>query len=424
MNTSLLVKSKVIPSGTVRVSGAKNAATRLMAAAMLSDQPIQLIDFPTQLIDVGRKARFMRAMGCSVDLVEKESLAVLECDALAPRPLEDYDFPIRTTYLLVPGQLRKAGIAYIPYPGGCKLGERKYDLHLMVWEQFGCEVEEMPDCIRVKGKLRGTEIHFPISTVGGTENAILCASVAEGKSTIHNAYVTPEIENLIELLRMMGASIQVNGTSQIEIEGVPALRGASIRVIPDRIEALTWMVLAAITGGTLTIENVPFELMEIPLIHLRQAGLSYYANERDVHISPGCVGTCGLQPFEVACGTHPGIISDMQPFFVLLALHAHGRSKVFDYRYPERTAYLEELKRFYPGRLSWKSGEITIDGGMMPKPASTLSTDLRGSMALLGAAFAAGRNSNVGRVDMAMRGYDQLSAKLSALGFLFELSEQ
>lgn len=422
MHTSLLVKSKVIPSGTVRVSGAKNAATRLMAAAMLSDQPIQLIDFPTQLIDVGHKARFMGAMGCSVDLIEQESLAVLQCDALEPKALEDYDFPIRTTYLLVPGQLRKAGIAYIPYPGGCKLGERKYDLHLMVWEQFGCKVEELSDCIRVKGQLRGAEIHFPISTVGGTENAILCGAVAVGKSTIHNAYVTPEIENLIDLLRMMGASIQVNGTSQIEIDGVPELRGASIRVIPDRIEALTWMVVAAITGGTLTIENVPFELMEIPLIHLRQAGLCYYANERDVHVSPSCLGASGLQPFEVACGTHPGIISDMQPFYVLLALHANGRSKVFDYRYPERTAYLEELQKFYPERLAWKSGEITIEGGLKPSPANAFSTDLRGSMAMLMTALVAGEGSRVGRVDMAMRGYDQLESKLSRIGFRFEIT--
>lgn len=418
----LLVHEKVTPSGTVRVSGAKNAATRLMAAAMLSDQPVRLADFPTQLIDARHKARFMQAMGCSVEFSEADSLATLKCDTLSPRALEDYGYPIRTTYLLVAGQLRQAGRAFIPYPGGCKLGERKYDLHLMVWEQFGCQVRETPDCIEVEGRLRGAEIHFPISTVGGTENAILCAAVAEGKSVIHNAYVTPEIENLIELLRLMGASIRVNGTSQIEIEGVPDLRGASIRVIPDRIEAITWMVFAAITGGTLTVENVPFALMEIPLIHLRQAGLRYFANEDSVYISPACLGPNGLQPFELACGTHPGIISDMQPFYVLLALHAAGRSKVFDYRYPERTAYLEELQKYYPQCLAWKSGEITTSGSTQATPASATSTDLRGSMALVMAALTAGAGSCVERVDMALRGYDDLEKKLKILGFKFQTS--
>ena len=420
----LTVTKQSVPSGTVRVSGAKNAATRLLAASMLSDAPIRLLDFPTQLVDVGHKVDFMQEMGASVRLSKSENLAEIEASGIKVRPLEHYNYPIRTTYLLAAGQLMRGDLAYIPYPGGCKLGERKYDLHIMVWEAFGCKVHEHADHMEIEGSLIGAEINFPISTVGGTENALLCASVAKGRSVINNAYVTPEVENLIELLRQMGAKIDLQGMSRITVEGQQGLSGASLRVIPDRIEALTWMVFAAITGGELVVENVPFDLMEVPLLHLRHAGLDYYRNNHNAIVAPGCVGTDGLQPFEVACGTHPGIISDMQPFFVLLALHAHGRSKVFDYRYPERTAYLAELEKLYQGQLAWKNGEITIEGGGAPSaPSHLVSTDLRGSMAMVMAAFAGPAGSSVEKAYMAMRGYDKLESKLNALGLMFELQE-
>jgi UDP-N-acetylglucosamine 1-carboxyvinyltransferase len=420
----LTVNKKIVPKGTVRVSGAKNAATRLLAASMLTDKTIRLLDFPTQLVDVAHKVDFMRAMGAVVELSEAEDLAEIDASGIAVRPLEHYNYPIRTTYLLAAGQLMREEVAYIPYPGGCKLGERKYDLHIMVWESFGCLVEETADCIKIQGHLRAAEINFPISTVGGTENALLCASVAKGRSVINNAYVTPEVDNLIELLRQMGAKIELQGMSRIIVEGQSVLSGASVRVIPDRIEALTWMVFSAITGGDVVVENVPFDLMEVPLLHLQHAGLDFYRNRHSAIVTPSCVGTDGLQPFEVACGTHPGIISDMQPFYVLLALHADGRSKVFDYRYPERTAYLAELSKLYKGQLEWKNGEITIHGGVAPTSTdSLLSTDLRGSMAMVMAAFAGAEGSSVVKAGMAMRGYDKLEAKLSALGLKFTINE-
>lgn len=411
-----------IPSGTVRVSGAKNAATRLMAASMLTNEPIVLLNFPTELVDVRHKARFIEAMGGKVGLDPSSSTASFDCSQLTPSELENYEYPIRTTYLLAAGQLHRQGLAFVPYPGGCKLGDRKYDLHLMVWKALGCDVEEKTDHIKVSGCLKGGEIHFPISTVGGTENALLCASVAKGKSCIHNAYITPEIENLIELLTLMGAKISVKGISLIEIEGVDALRGATIPIIPDRIEALTWLIFAAISGGDILIENVPFSMMEIPLLHLRQAGLDFFANSTSVWISSRAKSLADLQPFEVACGTHPGIISDMQPFFVLLALHAKGRSLVIDYRYPKRTAYLEQLSQFYPGCLKWEPGKIVIEGPGKPVGASVISTDLRGSMALVIAGILADGKSRVEKVHMALRGYDSLQEKLFNLGLKTSIS--
>ena len=415
-NLSMNVCGSQVPSGKVRVSGAKNAATRMMAAAMLTDEPVYLLNFPTELVDVRQKARFIEALSGKVHLEKTSSSARFDCSQLKPTSLDDYNFPIRTTYLLAAGQLLRQGKAFIPYPGGCNLGNRKYDLHLMVWQALGCRVEEKLDHIEITGQLRGADIHFPISTMGGTENALLCAAIAFGKTRIYNAYVTPEVENLIDLLTLMGAKITINGTSLIEVEGVNYLRGATIPVIPDRIEALTWIIFAAISRGNILVENVPFQSMEIPLLHLRKSGLDYFASSNSVWVSAESISEYGLQPFEVACGTHPGIISDMQPFYVLLGLHSVGRSLVIDYRYPERTAYLEQLSLFYPGCIQWAPGKIVINGNSQPAGASVTSTDLRGSMALVLAGIIAKGESQIDKVHMALRGYDQMQQKLAALG--------
>ena len=421
LSLSMIVNGSQIPSGKVKVSGAKNAATRMMAAAMLTDEMVYLLNFPTQLVDVRHKSRFIEAVSGKVKLDQESSLASFDCSKLKATPLQDYNFPIRTTYLLVAGQLLRDDKAFIPYPGGCNLGTRKYDLHIMVWETLGCEVIEKKDHIEITGKLLGGDIHFPISTVGGTENALLCGSIAEGKTKIHNAYITPEIQNLIDLLILMGAKITVNGTSMIEIEGVKKLRGATIKVIPDRIEALTWITFAAICKGNILVENVPFDLMEIPLLHLKNSGLDFFSNSNSVWISQDSIPEYGLQPFEVACGTHPGIISDMQPFFVLLALHSQGRSLVVDYRYPERTAYLEQLSKIYNHSLEWENGKIIINGGNQPKASSVISTDLRGSMALVLAGIVAKGENKIDKVHMALRGYDQMGDKLTNLGIEFQI---
>lgn len=419
---SMRIAGPQAPSGKVRVSGAKNAATRMMAGAMLTDEPVYLLNFPTELIDVQHKARFIKALSGSVSFDKASATARFDCSNLSPQVLDKYDFPIRTTYLLAAGQLLRRGKAFIPYPKGCNLGTRKYDLHIMVWERLGCTVEEKDRFIQITGQLKGGDIHFPLSTVGGTENALLCAVIALGTTRIYNAYVTPEIENLIQLLTLMGAKISVNGTSFIEIEGVNYLRGTTISVIPDRIEALTWIIFAAISRGNVLVENVPFDLMEIPLMHLRKSGLDFFANSSAVWISPESLPEYGLQPFEVACGSHPGIISDMQPFYVLLALSAVGRSLIVDYRYPERTAYLEQLLRLYPNSITWKPGEIIVNGGTKPLAATVTSTDLRGSMALVLAAIVAQGESCVGNVQMAFRGYDRMNEKLASLKIETDLS--
>lgn len=418
---SLIIPGGQIPSGHIKISGAKNSATRLLAAAMLTDKLVVLKNFPTKLVDAQHKISFMQALGVKINTHHALDELEIQASSIQTMGVANFDVPIRTTYLLAAGQLIQNNFARIPYPGGCKIGSRGYDLHIMVWEKLGCKVKEYEKYIEISGKLTGGLINFPLSTVGGTENALLCASVAKGDTEIKNAYITPEIKDLISLLRRMGADITIFGNSLIKIKGTGSLLdGAHMSVMPDRIEALSWILLSVLTQGTITIEDVPFKHMEIPLIHLKDAGLDLYRNAKNIIVTPSCSPLGYLQPFELACGTHPGIISDMQPFYVLLGLAAEGTSKVFDYRYPERITYISELDKFCTGSLMARNGEITIKGVAKFKSATANSTDLRGSMALIIAAFAAkDGESTINGVSMALRGYNNLSEKLTSLGLKF-----
>ncbi|MCC5936794.1 MAG: UDP-N-acetylglucosamine 1-carboxyvinyltransferase [Lunatimonas sp.] len=427
-NITAKISGGQVPKGKVTVSGAKNSATRLLAASLVADEKVVLENFPTELVDANYKFDFIRKCGGLVNVDREKEIVEIESGNLIDVELDDYNYPIRTTYLLVPGLIKRNGIARIPYPGGCKIGNRGYDLHIMVWENLGAKVEEKENYIQVTAPngFKAGEIDFPITTIGGTESALICASTIAGTTYIKNAYISPEVQNLIDFLRTLGSKIKVVGNSFIEVTGKSFLQGSLFQVMPDRIEALTWLVYGILSGGDITIEDVPFTAMEIPLIHLHEAGIDYYRNTRSIHITPDCLQNGIIQPFELATGTHPGIISDMQPFYVLLGLHADGISRIFDYRYPERIKYCEELNRFYPGQLSWEKGAITTRGkhNISPNASTATSTDLRGSMALLMAALLGQGDSTVNNAEMALRGYNKLQEKLAALGIKLNLIQE
>lgn len=410
------------PNGLVRVSGAKNSATRLLAASLITDEKVILKNFPTKLVDANHKMRFMQECGAHVKFDDNNDTAEILAAEYKNSELADYDYPIRTTYLLAAGLLKRNGIAKIPYPGGCKIGSRGYDLHILVWENCGCNVEERPDYLEITvDKMKPFEVDFPISTIGGTENALICGASIAGESIIRNAYISPEVEDLISFLRSLGADITVSGNSYVKINGREKLQGSVFEVMPDRIEALTWMIFAAISGGDITIKNVPFNSMEIPLLHLKEAGVDVFSNSTDAIVNKYSLREGQIQPFEVACGTHPGVISDMQPFYVLLALKANGISRIYDYRYPERIQYLDELIKYCPGAIEYEPGKIVVKGPVDFEAAESVSTDLRGSMALVIASLMAGGNSRVSEVKMALRGYNNLPEKLHSLGCSFQL---
>ena len=420
------------PSGSVQVSGAKNSATRLLAAALLADGPVHLQNFPTRLVDVQHKIEFCRKLGATIEVSDREKWVKVSAPDLQSRMMgrADFDVPIRTTYLLAAGQILRSGIARIPYPGGCPIGGRTnggrgYDLHVYVWERLGATVTEREDHIEIVADgFKGSQISFPISTTGGTENALLCASIAKGETRIQNAYITPEVEDLIKLLRRMGAEIDVYGTSQIVVQGKPGLNMANTTVMPDRIEALTWITYAILSGGTMTIENVPFRSMEVPLLHLEKAGVDLFRNSTAVHVSPACLANGAVQPFELACGAHPGIISDMQAFYVLLAIAGAGISRIYDYRYPDRIAFVGELQKLVDRpALEATSGRITVHGPARFVAGRAKSTDLRGSMAIVIAALCANGHSVIEDVHMALRGYNDLEDKLRGIGIAIRIED-
>jgi len=418
-NLKAYIQGGQTPSGKVKVSGAKNASTRLLSAALIADETVTLNNFPTELVDARYKMDFIEKCGGKVVVDEVQQSVTIDPSSYLQTDLDDYNYPIRTTYLLVAGQIKRSGIARIPYPGGCKIGDRGYDLHIMVWQQLGATVTEKPDYIEVSAPngFQPGEINFPISTIGGTENALISASIVEGETIIKNAYISPEVDSLIQFLRTLGAKIDVVGNSFIKVIGAKYLRGSIFQVMPDRIEAITWIVYGIISGGKITVEDVPFDTMEIPLIHLKHMGIDLYRNDNNVIVSPECLTNGQIQPFELACGTHPGIISDMQPFYTMLGLHANGKSRIFDYRYPERLKYCAELNKFYGDALTWQPGAITVEGGNAIHAAEAQSTDLRGSMAVVIAGLLAKDGQSViHNVEMALRGYNNMEQKLRNLG--------
>lgn len=420
-----IIEGGKVPQGTVNVSGAKNSATRLLAAACISDGEVILNNFPTQLVDAQHKIRFLQNIGAEIKVDDENETLRIKSNGIKTSELEVYDYPIRTTYLLAAAQIKRSGRAKIPYPGGCKIGSRGYDLHIMVWDSLGCKVTEEPDFILIEGEnFTGGQIKFPISTVGGTENALICASMAVGRTEIINAYITPEIEDLIDFLRRMGSDIEVNGSSNIVVKGVEYLKGTIKSVMYDRIEALTWLVYGVLSKGTLLINNVPFDSMEVPLLHLKKMGIDFLSNSNSIYFSPDCLKNGQVESFELACGAHPGIISDMQSFYTLLGIIAQGDSRIFDYRYPKRIAYADELQKLINVPVvETQEGIITTRGPGAFISGEVTSTDLRGSMALVMAALCAEGKSIVNDVEMALRGYNNLENKLAQLGIKIEIQE-
>lgn len=234
----LLISGAQSLNGTVDVSGAKNSATRVLAASLLSSGRVNLRNFPLHLEDAKAKISFIKAMGAVC--VEDHAASTIEISApdVSFENITNFDLPIRTTYLLAAGALARHGHARVPYPGGCKIGSRGYDQHVNVWRWLGCEVVEKEEYIEVTGYPKGGLIDFPISTVGGTENALMCAAVATGETLIRNAYVTPEVYDLIAFLREMSAQIELEGTSLIRVPApagyCAAPRSASCRTASRR----------------------------------------------------------------------------------------------------------------------------------------------------------------------------------------------
>lgn len=398
--------------GTVRLTGAKNAALRMLAASVLTPGTVTLRNYPANLLDARIHVAMLEALGKSVTYLSSTEVRIAE-DRPLSSSLEWDGRSIRNTLLILGALTARLGAGRVPLPGGCDLGERKYDLHVMLLERLGARVWEENGhlCAEAPRGLTGAEIHLPLRSTGATENAILAGSLARGVTRIWNPHVRPEILDLISLLREMGARIRVHGQEHIEVEGAEGLGGASHTVIPDSMEAITWVVGTVITGGDVEIHDFPYADLEVVLAHLRAAGARLYQGDESLIVRGGA-----CYPIDVSTGPHPGINSDVQPILAAWAANARGESKIIDLRFPGRYRYAEEMGRM--GMDYEIMGDLlTIRGrGGRLRGAEVRATDLRAGAALALCALTAEDETVIRDAWQISRGYVDFEEKLTSLG--------
>lgn len=411
MNKLVVSPTRLV--GEVRVSGAKNSALRLLAASLLTSEPICLTNYPSTLLDTRIHVEMLERLGKRCRLTAPNQLDITE-ETFPQSELRWEKRSIRNTLLILGALTARTGKGKVPLPGGCKLGDRKYDIHIMVLEALGARVWEEDNhlCAEVPEgrRLKGNDIFLPMRSTGATENSIISACLAEGTTRIWGPHIRPEILDLIQFLRSLGANITVRGQESIIVEGVSELGSTTYSVIPDNIEALTWAIGAAVTGGDVEIIDFPFDHLEVPLIHLRESGVRFYRlNNRLIVRGANCY------PIEISTGPYPGINSDMQPLFAVLGAVAQGESRIIDLRFPGRYAYAEELAKMGM-QYRTKENLLLIEGGDTLQGAEVTALDLRAGAALMTAGFIAEGPTTIDNAWQIYRGYDHLDKKLSQLG--------
>lgn len=401
----------------MRVSGAKNSALRLLAASLLTAERVTLMNYPAGLLDAQLHVQMLERLGkrCQVD----DSAQIVHIDEISPLigELRWEERSIRNTLLILGALTARTGEGRVPLPGGCKLGERKYDIHVMLLKTLGADVWEEGDylCAKVRHgrRLTGADIHLPMRSTGATENSLIAASLAEGETRIWGPHIRPEILDLIALLKGMGADITVRGQESILVRGREELGPIVHRIIPDNVEALTWMIGAIITGGDVEILDFPYEHLEVPLIHLRESGALFYRSHNRMIVRGG-----RCYPVDLSTGPYPGINSDMQPLFAVYGACARGESRIIDLRFPGRYAYADELGKMGMQFVE-KNNLLLVDGPTHWKAATTSALDLRAGAALMLGGMVADGETEISDSWQIERGYDSLRSKLESLGVLF-----
>ena len=397
--------------GTVRTSGAKNSALKLLFATLLAEGKHTFHNVP-KLMDVDSSAKLLESLGAIV----KRDGHTVTVEVKAPGSFEaNYDLvrKMRASILCLGPLLTKYGQAQVSLPGGCAIGSRPINLHLDGMKAMGAEIELRNGYVHASAKrLKGTNILFEFATVGGTENIMMAATLAEGVTTIENAAKEPEIVDLANYLKKMGAKIDGAGTSIIKITGVEKLKPAEHTVIPDRIEAGTLMIAAAIAGGDVTVTDCVPEHLEALIQKLREAGYGIETAATSVRVR----STGGAKCVDITTAPHPGFPTDLQAQFMALMCVSEGVSLVTETVFENRFMHVTELQRL-GADINPKSRVAVIrgkPGGLEGAPV--MATDLRASASLVLAALASRGETMVGRIYHLDRGYEQLELKLSSLG--------
>ncbi len=410
--------------GEIHISGAKNAALPLMAAALLSDETVTLTNLP-RLIDISSMTHLLAGLGVNLNLNDNQifhndgskygtALKLNAKNIVSVTAPYDIVRKMRASVLVLGPLLARRGEACVSLPGGCAIGTRPVDMHLQAFEQLGADIELSEGYIRARAPsgLRGTHLIFPTVTVGGTENVLMAAALSNGETVIGNAAREPEVVDLARCLVAMGAKIEGIGTDTLFVEGVKRLHGATHEILPDRIEAGSYAIAAAITGGNLVLKNAERSLLVAILDPLVRAGVEVEEVERGISVSAK-KGT--LKGIDLMTEPFPGFPTDMQAQFMALMSVARGASMITETIFENRFMHVPELCRM-GADINVHGASAIVRGVPKLSGAPVMATDLRASISLILAGLAADGETIVNRIYHLDRGYESVEAKLSACG--------
>ena len=413
MDKLLITGGKAL-SGTIDISGAKNSALKLMAACLLTAEPLQLTNMPN-LADTRFLSQLLSSLGVEVYWPKGSNDCHLNAAEISST-IAPYDQvrKMRASFNVLGPLLARMGHATVSLPGGCAIGARPVDLHLKAFEAMGADIvieEGYVKAAAIRG-LRGAHIVFPFPSVGATEHAMLAASLATGETVLENGAREPEIADLADCLNMMGAKITGAGTDKIRIEGVSEMRGGSYPVMADRIEAGTYAMAAAAAGGDVTLQGAPVEALGAMVDALRQAGVMIDVGEDTLRIRRN---GSALKAVNVDTQPHPGFPTDLQAQFMALMATADGTSIIRENIFENRFMHAPELTRL-GAKIAVRGQEAVVTGVDQLKGAPVMATDLRASVSLVIAGLVADGETEVSRIYHLDRGFERLEEKLSGCG--------
>ncbi len=416
---SILVTGNGPLSGTIPIAGAKNACLTLMPATLLTEEPLTLTNAP-RLSDIKTMSSLLRSFGAEVSLLNDGLVIAMSSHDLAT-VRADYDIvrKMRASNLVLGPLLARAGEAIVSLPGGCAIGARPMDIHITALEALGATIELKEGYLYARAPLnglRGGRHKMRFASVGATENFVMAATLAKGTSVLENAAREPEIVDLVQCLRKMGAEIDGEGTSTITIQGVERLHGATHKVVCDRIELGTYMLVPAIAGGEVTLVNGQLDLLTAFCDKLHEAGIDISETGDGITVKRknGIV-----RAVDVATEVFPGFPTDLQAQMMALMCTAEGVCHLEETIFENRFMHAPELIRM-GAHIEVKGGLAKVTGVRKLKGAPVMATDLRASVSLILAGLAAEGETKVSRVYHLDRGYEQLVTKLKAVGAIVE----
>jgi len=408
----LLIKGGAALSGSIKTSGSKNATLPIFFASILADGPLKLSNTP-QLSDVSTTLRLLMDMGSNFVLEEDGSIFIDSSNL--SKLVAEYELvkTMRASILALGPMLAKYKKAKISLPGGCAIGTRPVNLHLDALEKMGAKIEVKNGYIFVSTKeLIGTQINFDLISVTATENIVMAATLAKGTTTINNAAQEPEVTDLILCLKKMGAKISGENTSTIVVEGVDNLNGIDYAICPDRIEAGTYLVAAAITGGNITVNNIEPDSMRSVIGKLIETGADIQTNQNSIKLD---MKGRRPKPVDIRTSAYPNFPTDMQAQFMALNSIAEGSSTITETIFENRFMHVPELSRM-GANLKLEGNTVVCKGVKLLSGANLMATDLRASASLVLAGLAAQGTTTIERVYHLDRGYEMIEEKFKMLG--------